>query len=199
MIGRKRGGEAAESTVDLVETAPRRSQSRWWWILVAVFVAGCVTLVVVYANQDPKTKTIKLTGNAATFRLGDVRTGRREVDLEAFRGKPVVLNFFGSWCTPCQRELPDFQAVSKRYRKVAFVGVTYNDTRPGARKMLSGSGVTYPAAFDPHNEVALDYAIRAMPTTVFISPSGRLIERAERALTEPQLDTILRRLFPEQT
>jgi thiol-disulfide isomerase/thioredoxin len=184
--------------VDLVEPPERRRRPLRYWVLgAALLVAASVAVVVTTQetfSQPPD--TVKLSGGAKIFRLEEVREGRKPVALLDFQGKPVVLNFFGSWCPPCLRELPDLQAVSERYGgRVAFVGVTFNDTRPGARDVLRRSGVTYPAGFDPENKVALAYGLRRMPTTVFISPEGRLLERAERELSEQQLESIIERLY----
>jgi len=187
---------------DLAETAPadprRRRRSRLWWSLfAALLIAGSVGVALATSESlSESPETVKLTGNAKTFRLEEVRADRGEVSMLAFRGRPVVLNFFGSWCPPCLRELPDLQAVAEHYDgDVAFVGVTFNDTRPRARKVLADAGVTYPAAYDPENKVALAYAIEKMPTTVFISAEGRLLARRDGAITEPQLRETIDRLF----
>jgi len=141
-------------------------------------------------------RDIRLTGQAKTFSLDDVRPGRPAVSLEALRGKPVVLNFFGSWCGPCVREMPALQAMSERYKgRVQFVGVTFNDSRDSARSLLDRSGVTYPAAFDAKSDLAYDYGIQGMPTTLFIGPDGNLVEGKKGEFSEPQLQAVIGRLF----
>lgn len=162
-------------------------------MLVAASVA--VTLAT-GENLAKSTGTVKLTGPAKIFRLDDVREGRKPVRLLDYAGTPVVLNFFGSWCPPCLREMPDLQAVSERYQgRVAVIGVTFQDTRDRALDVLRRSGVTYPAGWDPNDEVAVAYALSKMPTTVFISRDGRFLERSEKELSEQQLDSIIERLF----
>ena len=143
--------------------------------------------------------TIKLTGEAKTFTLEDVRAGRPPVSLEALRGKPVVLNFFASWCGPCIREMPALQAMSERYKgKVHFVGIPFNDRREAARGVLERTGVTYPAAFDPTlSDVAYDYGVRVMPTTFLIDAEGKLVERKDGEISEIQLGTVIKRLLGE--
>lgn len=182
----------------MVEAAPR-SRRRLLWLLGAVaLVAGSVGVAFATGDDlaEPDRDTIKLTGPARIFSLEDVRPGRPPVRLLEFRGRPVVLNFFGSWCPPCLREMPDFQAVAKRYEgRVAFIGVTFQDTRSQAEEVLARTGVTYPAAFDPESKVALAYGLTGMPTTVFISPDGQLLERAQGELNERQLQRILDRLY----
>src|SRR2546423_4192042 len=189
---------------DLLEVepaAPRRR--RWFWWLGAAVLVVVAAVAVSQATGDNLSRspgTIRLTGPAKTFTLDDVRAGRPPVALEAFRGRPVVLNFFGSWCPPCVRELPALEAMAQRYRgRIQFVGVTFNDTRDSARGLLDRSGVTYPAAFDAKSDLAYDYGIQGMPTTLFIGPDGNLLEGKKGEFSEPQLQSVLDRLFGSTT
>jgi thiol-disulfide isomerase/thioredoxin len=180
------------------EEAPRRRRRLLWLLGALVLIVGGWKVTSAVSDDLAKSdrKTVKLAGAAKIFSLEDVRPGHPPVRLLDFQGKPVVLNFFGSWCPPCLREMPDFQAVAQRYKgKVAFVGVTVSDTRPQAEAVLRRTGVTYPAAFDPESKVALAYGLTGMPTTLFISPKGKLLERAQGELNEPQLEKVLERLY----
>jgi cytochrome c biogenesis protein CcmG, thiol:disulfide interchange protein DsbE len=185
---------------DLLEPeAPVTRRRRWgWWVLAAVVLVAAAGVVAVRSDDDlgKVPGTIRLTGEAKAFSLDDVRAGRPPISLEALRGKPVVLNFFASWCNPCIRELPALQAMSEHYKdKVHFVGVTFNDKRDAAKGVLERSGVNYPAAFDPQSDLAVDYAVRVMPTTFFIGADGNLVERKDGEINENQLRTVLDRLF----
>jgi cytochrome c biogenesis protein CcmG/thiol:disulfide interchange protein DsbE len=164
--------------------------------VVAVVVAAVWVAKVTEGSLQKVPGTIRLTGPAKTFTLDDVRTGRAAVSLEGLRGRPVVLNFFASWCEPCTREMPALQAVAERYRgRVQFVGVTFNDSRDNARKALERAGVTYPAAFDAKSTLVDDYGVRGLPTTFFIGPDGNLIERKDGEFSEVQLRKVVDRLF----
>jgi cytochrome c biogenesis protein CcmG/thiol:disulfide interchange protein DsbE len=159
-----------------------------------------VASVVVAVNTDDSLGkvpgTTRLTGPAPLFTLEDVRTGRPAVSIEALRGKPLVLNFFASWCNPCIREIPALQAMAERYKgRVNFVGITFNDRQKEARSVVERTGVQYPAAFDPSSDVAVDYAVRVMPTTFFIDAAGNLVERKDGEISELQLRTVVDRLF----
>jgi cytochrome c biogenesis protein CcmG/thiol:disulfide interchange protein DsbE len=185
---------------DLLEPEPpvvRRRRWGWWLLAGIVLVAAAVGVAVNADDSLGKVPgTIKLTGEAKTFALDDVRVGRPAVSLEGLRGKPVVLNFFASWCGPCIREMPALQAMSERYKgRVQFVGVTFNDRREAAKGVLERTGVVYPAAFDPQSDLAVDYAVRVMPTTFFIGPDGNLIERKDGEISEVQLRTVIDRLW----
>ncbi|HEV7535856.1 MAG TPA: TlpA disulfide reductase family protein [Acidimicrobiia bacterium] len=185
---------------DLIEpeaVVPRRRRWGWWLLSVAVLVGAVAAAGVTTDDRLSKVPgTMRLTGAAKTFALDDVRPGHPAVSLEALRGKPVVLNFFGSWCPPCVRELPALEAMSQRYRgRVQFVGVTFNDARDAARSLLERAGVSYPAGFDAKSDLAYDYGIRGMPTTVFIDPEGNLVEGKKGEFSEVQLRTTIDRLF----
>ena len=146
---------SSEGVPDLLVTetvVPRRR--RWFWWVAAGVVLVAAAVAVALRTDDSLSKvpgTIRLTGPAKTFTLDDVRAGRPPVSLEALRGRPVVLNFFGSWCPPCVREMPALQAISERYRgRIAFVGVTFNDGREAAKGALDPAGVLNPGVLiDP--------------------------------------------------
>ena len=193
---RDRGVDQAD-LVEPVELRPRHRRLGWWAAGALVLAVASVAVAIATSQSLEKTPgTIKLAGGAKLFVLEDVRPGHPAVDLSQLAGKPVVLNFFGSWCPPCIREMPGFQAVSQRFKgRVAFVGVTFNDSREAARGVLERSGVTYPAAYDPRDEVALDYGLVKMPTTVFIGPDGNLVERRDGEFSEVQLEATINRLF----
>jgi len=195
------GHGPSSDTPDLVEpepvtAAPRRRGAVILIGLLAIVVAAVWVSKVTQGSLQKVPGTIRLTGPAKTFTLDDVRTGRPVVSLEGLRGRPVVLNFFASWCEPCTREMPALQAVAERYRgRVQFVGVTFNDSRDNARKALERAGVTYPAAFDAKSTLVDDYGVRGLPTTFFIGSDGNLVERKDGEFSEVQLRTVVDRLF----
>jgi hypothetical protein len=87
--------------------------------------------------------------------------------------------------------------MAERYKgRVHFVGITFNDRRKEAANVVERTGVGYPAAFDPSSDVAVDYAVRVMPTTFFLGADGNLIERKDGEISEVQLRTVIDRLFP---
>ena len=186
---------------DLIEPevpGPRGRRRAWWLLAGVVLVAAAVGVAITTDDSLGKVPgTTRLSGEPAKpFSLDDVRADRPPVTLEALRGRPVVLNFFASWCGPCIREMPALQAMSERYRdKIHFVGMTFNDRRDAARGVLERTGASYPAAFDPRSDVAYDYAVRVMPTTFFIGADGNLMERKDGEMSEVQLRTLIERLF----
>jgi cytochrome c biogenesis protein CcmG/thiol:disulfide interchange protein DsbE len=175
--------------------APGRSRRRR--LVIAGSLAGlavAVGLLAIVLSREPATGPARQP--AVTFELENVRREEPPVSLADYRGRPVVLNFFASWCVPCRREMPDFEAVHDRLgNRVAFVGVNHQDQRPAALDLLEETGVTYPSGFDPRGTVAGAYGLFGMPTTIFISPDGRVLERRTGEMSKRELEATIRRLF----
>jgi cytochrome c biogenesis protein CcmG, thiol:disulfide interchange protein DsbE len=103
-------------------------------------------------------------------------------------GKPVVLNFFASWCQPCLREMPRFEAVHQEMgERVTFLGLAVPPQTDEALELVERTGVTYPTFADPNGNALTYFGGVAMPTTVFIDASGEVTDVVSRDLSEPQL------------
>lgn len=104
------------------------------------------------------------------------------VSLQAYRGRPVVLNFWASWCEPCRREAPLFAELARRPGGPAVIGVLFNETNePGARTFIQQYGLNYPHLRDPGAGAAIAYTVTGIPQTVFIDQAGvvRGVDRGE--------------------
>ena len=135
-------------------------------------------------------------GPAAAFSLPELTYPTRTLSLSQFRGRPVLVNFWASWCIPCRTEMPLLEAAYRRVRgRVAFVGVDTNDTRGAALSFLRQTGVTYPSAYDPHGTTATAYGLFGLPTTVFVAPDGKIFERHVGALSSDALTAGVTRLM----
>ena len=102
------------------------------------------------------------------------------LSFATYRGRVVVLNFWGSWCPPCRSEGPTLAALSSKYShaKVSFLGVDVEDTPVNAEAFEQGFGISYPSLNDPGQAVAQVISsvvpITATPTTLVIDPTGRV-------------------------
>lgn len=99
----------------------------------------------------------------------------KEISLKDLKGKPVVLNFFASWCPPCIIEMPDLNEFATEYKdQVHVIGlnVTTNDKIEDVKKVVNEKQLKFPIALDEKGEAALAYNIRPIPTTYFIDKDG---------------------------
>ena len=169
---------------------------KWTWILIAVVLAGLVggasvlydRLSVDYAPQQMVTGPVE--NLAPDFTVTD-KDGN-EVKLSDFFGKPIVLNFWASWCGPCQYEMPDFEAAYKELgEEVVFLMVNltdgYSETVSSAKAFLEDAGYTFPVYFDTLSEGFMAYQVYSIPCTYFLDANGSLVTKNVGMITAEAL------------
>jgi cytochrome c biogenesis protein CcmG/thiol:disulfide interchange protein DsbE len=112
---------------------------------------------------------------APNFSLGRLdRPGR--LQLASLRGKAVVLNFWASWCYPCNKEAPTLQRAWRQHDgRVVVLGVDINDFSGDARKFMRKHGLTYPVVHDNENVTSPTWGLTGLPETFFVDPRGRVV------------------------
>lgn len=105
----------------------------------------------------------------------------------AVDGRPVVLNFWASWCFPCREEMPDFDAVSHEVPEVLVIGIAVEDTPQAAREFAAEVGVSYPLGIDLDRTVASAYSVFGLPTTLIINENGTMLREVTGQLTKERL------------
>jgi DsbE subfamily thiol:disulfide oxidoreductase len=107
--------------------------------------------------------------------------------LAEYRGTPVVLNFWASWCAPCRRELPAIAAFAKAHPEVQVLGVNYQDGLDAAKAFAAENGVAWPSVVDD-GPIGAAYEVPGLPATYLIDAQGRIVERLLGEVTEEQLE-----------
>ena len=116
-----------------------------------------------------------------------------EVNLSDFAGKPVVLNFWVSWCMPCQGEMPHFNKVVQENTDIQFmmVNVTQGDSLAEAKNFIAESGYTFPVFFDLNGEAEAAYSVYSYPRTFFLDEKGNIVTTAVGMLSEERLQNAI--------
>ena len=127
-------------------------------------------------------------------------TGR--ISSSQLEGRPLVVNFFASWCVPCREEAPLLERTWRRYkgRGVQFIGVNVTDTRSSARDFVHKYGITYPVVTDYPLTYAQKMKVPGLPITYFIGRDGRFLSTAagKRVGVQHSGTTVLGAISPDE-
>jgi cytochrome c biogenesis protein CcmG/thiol:disulfide interchange protein DsbE len=158
--------------------------------LIALCVAGSLAGIALASSASGASG--QSTGQSArpadvaapAFSLSVLGRSGQHVSLGQYSGRPLIVNFFASWCEPCKTETP---LLAKFYRtekgKVALVGLDENDVLGNAMSFTHADGVTYPVGWDPQFGVASAYGVNALPQTFFLDARHRIVDRIFGAVT----------------
>jgi len=120
--------------------------------------------------------------------LGPSGVGTSRVSLGSYAGKPLIVNFFASWCPPCKQETPLLaRFYHAEHGKIALVGLDENDSLANALKFTSHEGVSYPVGWDPGILAASAYGVSGLPQTFFLDARHRIVLRIYGAVTTADL------------
>lgn len=149
--------------------------NRWHALLLAILLLGSswiwLNRVPVAVSAGVRTPQPAIDYPAPAFTLTTLDGGA--FTLREAQGKPVVLNFWATWCGPCQRELPTLQAAAERYGdRVLIIGVDQGEPPETVQRYVDQLGLTFPIPMDAEFAVSDLYNVRGLPTTFFIDPQG---------------------------
>jgi cytochrome c biogenesis protein CcmG/thiol:disulfide interchange protein DsbE len=120
----------------------------------------------------------------------------QDVSPSELRGRPVVINFWASWCPPCKVEAPAFERGYQRYHdRVNFLGINIWDRPDEAQKFLKSFNLTYPNGSNDKGDIPIEYGLTGIPETYFVNKDGVLTHRWIGPITDAQLTTILEQIL----
>lgn len=157
-------------------------------IVVALILIGGLVFILGRAfGTNPHSVPFKLVGKKApNFTIKRLDTDEL-VSLSSFAGKPVVLNFWATWCGPCKVEHPVLDWAASEYGdEVVFLGIVFEDTEANTKRFLKENGWSFPQLFDPRSTVAVDYGVSGVPETYFINRDGIIVKKSIYPFQAPE-------------
>lgn len=172
-------------------------KTRLDWIIVTIIVAVLGSLWVGMTRVRAGEET--LSDRPAAPQVGQLAPDftltsldGEQITLSELEGKPVVLNFWATWCPPCRVEIPILEAVSQSFEGEAIIlGIDVQESPGTVEAFVERFGMTYPVVLDQDGYVTKAYQVRAFPTTYFIDSRGVVTEVFTGPLNEPLLRTRL--------
>ena len=172
----------------------------WKKLLIPLAAVPLLLLLAYGFWTDPKSIPSPLLQKPApSFRVALLGGG--ETSLQSLQGKPIIVNFWASWCYPaCYEEAPLLEATWRKYREQGLVmlGVVINDKEPNAREFMKRFDFSFPNGMDPGSKISIDFGVYGVPETFFIDRQGRIVYKHVGALEPRLMEERVRALLAEK-
>ena len=164
---------------------------------LAAAAVAVIVLLALFAGGNDNTEPSDAEEFAA---LAFLTTDGETATLADYRGDPLVVNFFASWCAPCRAELPDFEAVHlANGDAVRFVGINHDLDEVTWRSFVAETAISYETVFQPNSEIWSAMEANGTPATAFISSDGELLHLWTGVLNDTKLQELIDEHLLEKT
>jgi cytochrome c biogenesis protein CcmG, thiol:disulfide interchange protein DsbE len=173
------------STQDPIQNKSARAP---WTRFLPLLVMGAVLalLAVGLLSETDDAKSV-LEGRNAPAIAGETLEGT-QFSSSALKGKPMVINFWASWCEPCREEAPLFRELAEKLEgQATLVGILMRDNPDKARAFAGQFGYDFPNLLNTNNNLAFDYGVTAPPETFFVDSSGKVVKRKIGAISSTEM------------
>lgn len=161
---------------------------------LAIVLVAIIISIVLIEQKKPERVVIKdsdvgltIGKIAPNFELEDISGNK--VQLNDFRGKAILLNFWASWCAPCRIEMSEFQNIyDSNPNEIVVIGVNLQENKDNIEEFVKKLGITFPILLDPDSEVKSLYDIFTQPVTYFIDKDGKIVDKKFGPLTIEEIN-----------
>lgn len=167
-------------------------------IILSILVAA--TVFALYSTLTKDEQEVVETGDQApNFQLPTVNMKQDTLEFSELEGKGVMLNFWGTWCPPCKKEMPYMEELYPEYREkgVEIVAVGLDDSSLVIEDFIDEYGLTFPVLHDKTYQVNDAYGVGYLPATFFINEDGEVVNKVVGGLTLERLEGHLKEIVPE--
>lgn len=168
-------------------------------IVLAILIAAVAYALL--SNIFKDTTKIDVGSDAPNFKLEQINKNNEleTVELEDLEGKGVMLNFWATYCKPCEAEMPYMEKLYAKYKDkgIEIVAVNLDLTELVVHRFIDRYDITFPVPQDNNNQVMNSYGVGPIPSTFFINPEGEIVEIVEGALTLDKIEGYLKEIQPE--
>jgi cytochrome c-type biogenesis protein len=159
-----------------------------------------LSFLVLLLSLPVFSQSLKVGANAPDFSLQLQQDGKpsdKTVTLASYKGKVLFLHFWATWCPPCKVELPHMKSLAKKLAsqgdkaKMEFLAVCISDSQKALTSFMQKNGYTFPSALDEPGLVAMKYGIQGVPTSILISPEGKILKIQVGMMNQKQLENFV--------
>ncbi|MCZ8538905.1 thiol-disulfide oxidoreductase ResA [Psychrobacillus psychrodurans] len=164
-------------------------------IILALMVVAIVFTIYTNLTKE-KTALIQVGDDAPDFALVDMNGEKHQ--LSDYKGKGVFLNFWGTWCKPCEREFPlmDKQYQVYKDQGLEILAVNIGESDFAVQKFIDRKGLTFPVLIDDKKSVMETYKINPLPTTLLINPNGKIEKVITGEMSEEMIKDYMEQIIP---
>lgn len=164
---------------------------------ILVVLAIAIVYSVVTAVMQDKQETLKVGAEAPDFEVVDLNG--ETFRLSDYKGKGIVLNFWGTWCEPCKREFPAMERQYKHFDSlgVKLIAINIEQSDLEVKRYVKNMGMTFPVAIDKTRSIINAYSVKPLPTTILINQDGIVEKVITGEMTEAQIIAHFESIIPE--
>jgi thiol-disulfide isomerase/thioredoxin len=178
----------------VVDDARAGGEERLQAVALAIVVIGVLLGIARLPRILPAGSAVAMEGKDAPDIEGEiVANGMGSFSLAAQRGRPVLLDFWATWCPPCRAEAPVVSRAAERYKgRAAVVGVDTSDAPGKAAALAAGIGITFPVVYDDADRIAHAYGVSTLPTLVLVSRDGKILATRTGLSGDAEIDALMK-------